>query len=432
MEEIWKPAPRFNRVLPDGRCAYSVSNFGRVCSVGHIDSAGRKHSTRILTQTLSKSGVCSVNLRLSSKDTRVVSVARMVAEAFIPNTNNCDGVRCLDGNAMNCAVWNLEWYSRKAENQLRAAHARQVKLSNNPGERNTRPVRKYNLMFKLVAEYPSANRVPGDDKYRRNVIECCKRNHGIADGHMWRYADDDELRAVLDDPVWRPVVLGDCRDKNGRWSYEVNHIGVVRLVSSKSQVQQFDNQGGVACVKLAGITGTAVTYSVREIVNSAFRDGWLQMSKKPIRQYDLTGKLVAEFGSIEEAGKSVGAEPGSISKCCRGLSLICANSLWQSVLDDELYGKTELELRDIVPGVYRQYTKDGKLIAEYVTQQDAIRAINRSRMAFANALNKRHRTCGGFVWFHSSKDEFRAKDIDNERKSRDEREKKRLSFGWKE
>jgi hypothetical protein len=45
----------------------------------------------------------------NTKATRIKSLHRAVAEAFIENPNKFDIVNHLDGDRRNCAVWNLEW-----------------------------------------------------------------------------------------------------------------------------------------------------------------------------------------------------------------------------------------------------------------------------------------------------------------------------------
>ena len=57
-------------------------------------------------------GYQKVNISMHNKE-KLVSIHRLVAEAFIPNPDNKPEVNHIDGNKKNNAVWNLEWVTPK-------------------------------------------------------------------------------------------------------------------------------------------------------------------------------------------------------------------------------------------------------------------------------------------------------------------------------
>lgn len=100
--EIWKDIVGF-----EGR--YIVSNFGRVKSIG------KKTRYAILAFVVHRQGYLRVGL---SKDNHHKSylVHRIVAEAFLPNSDKKETVNHIDGNKANNNINNLEWCTQRENN----------------------------------------------------------------------------------------------------------------------------------------------------------------------------------------------------------------------------------------------------------------------------------------------------------------------------
>ena len=100
MEEInetWKEVPETNG-------EYFISNYGSVLSL-------KWNKRKILKNTITHYGYYQVVL--NGKPYRV---HRLVAIAFINNTDNKKDVNHIDGNKLNNHVSNLEWCSNKENN----------------------------------------------------------------------------------------------------------------------------------------------------------------------------------------------------------------------------------------------------------------------------------------------------------------------------
>ena len=96
--EIWKK-------IEFGNGRYEISNYGRVKSFfGGI--------VKILKPNLEKCGYFCIQLYYNGKH-RNFKIHRLVAEAFIPNSENKKTVNHIDGNKMNNFVDNLEWATYK-------------------------------------------------------------------------------------------------------------------------------------------------------------------------------------------------------------------------------------------------------------------------------------------------------------------------------
>lgn len=111
MEEIWKDIEGY-----EGQ--YQVSNLGRVRSLdrcvpfGINSSRIRKISGKILELQPHNKGYLTANLSRHSIITSYL-VHRLVAEAFILNTDGKEMVNHKDGNKKNNSVTNLEWATRQ-------------------------------------------------------------------------------------------------------------------------------------------------------------------------------------------------------------------------------------------------------------------------------------------------------------------------------
>ena len=105
---------------------YQVSNLGRVKSIDRkIEYKRHKNKTtmkirksKILNLVKTKNGYIRAPLSKKCK-TKLHFVHRLVAQAFIPNTNNLREVNHIDCNKENNCVDNLEWVSSK-ENKIHA------------------------------------------------------------------------------------------------------------------------------------------------------------------------------------------------------------------------------------------------------------------------------------------------------------------------
>lgn len=101
MTEYWKSIRGYEDY-------YEVSTLGRVRRKA---SCNRLYTDGILSPRIRR-GYYAVELCKDGKQ-KSFSIHRLVAETFIPNTNNLPCVNHIDENKLNNAVNNLEWCSYK-------------------------------------------------------------------------------------------------------------------------------------------------------------------------------------------------------------------------------------------------------------------------------------------------------------------------------
>lgn len=199
---------------------YQVNEVGDVKSLERkvrIRNGVRTVSERILKQTRSKLGYKQVVLSKNLTATKLL-VHRIVAEAFIPNSDNLPCINHKDGNPSNNSVDNLEWctyeynsnYSLckiKQSEHMKARYADLSTLHDNIPK--PRPVCQLTLDSKLIKIWPALRHVQQEGFTIRNVRKCAdclggkwtgQTHHGFSKSHKgykWMWLEDYEKGGVL-------------------------------------------------------------------------------------------------------------------------------------------------------------------------------------------------------------------------------------------
>ena len=161
MKEIWKDINGYNGI-------YQVSNLGRVRSLGN--DKGKKDKIR--KQVKNSKGYLRVGLHKDGATTWEY-VHRLVAQAFIPNTDNLPQVNHKDENKENNCVDNLEWCTNK--------------YNCNYGSKNEQVSKKV-ICIETGVTYTSireAERLLG--VCHTCISSCCNGRRKTAGGFHWRY-----------------------------------------------------------------------------------------------------------------------------------------------------------------------------------------------------------------------------------------------------
>lgn len=169
MNEIWKDVKDYEEL-------YQVSNLGRV---------KRVTSGRILKGSKQTPGYLRVDLyKNGSKSKKLIH--RLVAEAFIPNSENKSQVNHIDENKTNNMVSNLEWMTAK-ENL-------------NHGTRNKRssktksiPIIATNLKTGKSKEFYGSNECARQLNLNQgNITKVLKGRYKQTGGYTFQYKEEME------------------------------------------------------------------------------------------------------------------------------------------------------------------------------------------------------------------------------------------------
>ena len=193
-QEVWKPIVGYEGF-------YEVSNLGRVKSVERIvenNGGQQRRQERIMRLRIGSLGYLNVTLCRESA-TKVFSVHRLVAQAFIPNPENKPYVDHIDTDPSNNNVDNLRWVTQheNAMNPLTREHNSKSKMGHpkySPplseeskrriGEKNRGKVRSEELKQRLSDIHKTSEDCLRASK--ENIKKAHQANVGKRKGKHWK------------------------------------------------------------------------------------------------------------------------------------------------------------------------------------------------------------------------------------------------------
>ena len=165
--EIWKQVI-IDNVVSKFQKKYFVSNLGRF----------KNSQGKIMDNyKVNENGYIRVYIY-----NKTYALHRLIALAFIENTENKEQVNHIDGNKINNSVTNLEWVTNK-ENQIH-------KFQNGLGNNFTRIIGQYTLDNIFIQEFYSiASAAKEMNISKSNINGVLRKNRKTAGGYIWKYLD---------------------------------------------------------------------------------------------------------------------------------------------------------------------------------------------------------------------------------------------------
>jgi len=173
---------------------YKVSTLGNVKNI----KTGKILKPSMRGEYL-KYNLCSKN------KIKTVSIHRLVAEAFIPNTNNYPIINHKDENKLNNSVFNLEWCSHSynvnyGECCKKIGLSNSIKRKGKPSPKGQDSKKCVKIILKNTGEI-FYSRVEAYKKYGINIsdiTQCCRghrKSAGIVNGEraIWEYYKESSL-----------------------------------------------------------------------------------------------------------------------------------------------------------------------------------------------------------------------------------------------
>jgi hypothetical protein len=116
-------------------------------------------------------------------------IHRLVAETFIPNTNNYPCINHKDENIKNNNVNNLEWCTYKYNSNYGMRNDNAIKtMTDKVGKK----VYQYSLSGELIAKFNSVREIQRKLGYKYSaIIRCCKGKQHTSYNYIWKYGEEN-------------------------------------------------------------------------------------------------------------------------------------------------------------------------------------------------------------------------------------------------
>lgn len=171
MDEIWKDIEGYEGL-------YQVSNLGRVKSLNF----NHTNEEKILKPKKERKGYLRIGIYKNNIQ-KYYSVHRLVAEAFLSNTNNFPEVNHRDENKENNCVSNLEWCDKKYNCNYGTRNKRRV-------EKQSKQVFQLDLQGNFIKEWESTMECGRNGFIQSQISLCCNGKRNKHKGYIWKYKKD--------------------------------------------------------------------------------------------------------------------------------------------------------------------------------------------------------------------------------------------------
>lgn len=181
--EEWKDICGYNGM-------YQISTLGRIRSTNYL----RTGKTKILKQATNNCGYKYVVLRECGKKKNLY-IHRLVASAFIDNTENLPEVDHIDTSKTNNVVTNLRWVSHE-ENQNNPISIQKMIENNVPTARGrcgkshvrSKSIIQYDMDGNFIKEWDSINLASiGLGLNISGISLCCNNIRNKRGGFIWKF-----------------------------------------------------------------------------------------------------------------------------------------------------------------------------------------------------------------------------------------------------
>jgi len=402
---------------------YSVSNLGNLMN----------NKTGKFLKSCVKGGYLHISLT-NGKIKKTLKVHRLVAQAFIENPENKTDVNHKNKNKLDNTLSNLEWMTRKENNQHRCIDliykTNRNKQINRLSKENGEILEKYNSI-EDAGIWAFENKLTNNSHNGRNAIgNCVNRLSKTAYGFCWSYENtenkvNEEWREINLNKLFKEEInfdkkyfvsnLGRFKNSFGTImnnNYKVNDNGYIRVfilkktfalhrlvaftfLDNSENKEQVNHKDGN---KLNNSIENLEWCNNKENQIHKFKIGLGNNFTRKIIQYDLNMNKIKEFNSITEASKELNISKSNI----RGVLINYRNTaegfVFKYIEDNNIDFTKKISINKNIGRKVVQYDLNMNLINVYNSISDASRKTNIHKNNIRGVIINYRKTSGGFIW----------------------------------
>jgi hypothetical protein len=331
-EEIYKSIKNFEN--------YSISNLGNI----------KNNQTNKKLKIQKSSGYSTIGLN-QNKIRNSFLIHRLVAQAFIPNSENKLTVNHINHDTHDNRIINLEWNTQKEQNEHNyktettkrtTCRARSLICFDKDNNENK-------MEFRTMSEASEWLYKQGNSKCIESCLAGIRHsiNHGwLCHGYYWKYNDLENKD--LDNEIWKEIpeeitlgknnyfVSNKGRFKNNKGkimnlkisghyitvsfrnedknkTYQLHRI-VAQLFVTKSENKLFVNH--IDGNKENNYAENLEWVTKSENTKHAYKIGLIKKTTRKVNQYDKGGNFIAQFESLICASIKLKIDRASIGHVC--------------------------------------------------------------------------------------------------------------------
>ena len=302
--------------------------------------------------------VCVSLKRDGQKKYRNVSVHRLVALAFIPNTENKPTVDHINRDKADNTVENLRWFTHSEQNNNKDHKKKKKGRSIYQLDVNTNEIIK---KWDKVADANEYFGIKGS-----SICDAIKRK-GTAKGFKWLYSEDVEM----DNEEWTELPLGDNHRK-----YYASKSGKIKKPSGEISTGTL-NKHGYVCISISDKDGNETNYQMHRLIAMTYL--------KPIEGKNIVNHINGDKTDNRLENLEYLDESESMLHAIR-------TGLIKPVLNHPSRSKAVIQL-----------SLDDEKIKEYPNAKEAHRQTGISHSNIVQTCNGKnyYKSAGGFKWIYA-------------------------------
>ena len=239
------------------------------------------------------------------------------------------------------------------------------------------------------SQYPihRALRKYGVEKFSFSILEVCKTSE----------LNDKEIEWIA---KFNSYEEGYNCTRGGDGYLKIDYEQILSLWNEGKGAKEISEIAGIASSHL-----TSILHSF-DISKKEIRERSKNYMRKPVEQYDFSGKLIASYSCAEEAENLLGINAHNIQSVCQRQPQYksAGGFLWKYADDDvsiEFLIARKNTFENLQQKTVYQYLLSGELLGEYRSTGEASRCTGVAQQNISLVCRGKREKAGGYIWSYT-------------------------------